>query len=146
MKVMKIENAHIIWPNFAGVEKPPYNPEGRRNFCVRLPMELAEQMKDDGWSVNIKEPDDPDDDPYAILRVAVNYKNADPSMHPKIRMHTDDGETTLDSESVGVLDQAIIDHATIKVSPWAWEFGGRTGVKAFLKSADVYIKNVSDRE
>ena len=29
-----IRNAQLFKTNFSGKEIPPYNPEGRRNFCV----------------------------------------------------------------------------------------------------------------
>lgn len=144
MKILKIENAKLMWTNFAGEEQPPYNPKGRRNFCVLLPLELAEQMEKDGWPVIMKEPDDPDDDPFCYIRVTVKFKD-DRDWNPKIKMITESGETELDSESVKVLDQAIIDHATVKLSPWKWTWGSKTGITTYLKSADVYIKNTSDR-
>ena len=54
-KSMIIENANIFWLNFSGAERQ-YNPPGRRNFCVDLDEELAQQLMSEGWNVHVREP------------------------------------------------------------------------------------------
>ena len=59
---LMIENAKIIFRNFAGKEGM-YNAEGDRNFCVLLEDDLAEQLVKDGWNVKTLRAREEDDVP-----------------------------------------------------------------------------------
>lgn len=129
-----MENARIIFRNFAGKEGQ-YNREGDRNFCVLLEAHVAEQMERDGWNVKAlraREPGDPDQ-PY--LQVSVSFK----IRPPKIVMITSKGRTTLTEDECEVLDWVDIAIVDLIVRPYEWSVGGKSGVKAYLKSIFITI-------
>lgn len=133
-----IENAELLYPNFKGKEVPPYNPEGCRNFCVYLPEELAEQMKDDGWNVKRKKPDDEDEEvgrPY--IQVAVNFNGPYP---PEIVAITSAGQRIITEETVATLDSLDMESVDIIIRPRNWSMpSGMNGVKAYLKTMYIVV-------
>ncbi len=85
-----IRNARLFKTNFSGKEIPPYNPEGRRNFCVFIDdLKAAEAMEQDGWNVRWLEPRNEGDERKAFISVAVNFNNRP----PKVILLTNKGET-----------------------------------------------------
>lgn len=131
-----IRNAKIFKPNFSGKEIPPFNPEGRRNFCVFIDdLNVAEDMEKDGWNIRWLEPRNEGDERSAFLSVAVNYSNRP----PKIILVTSRGETKLDEESVGMLDWAEKENVDLTINPRYWDDGGRTRIKAYLRTMRVTI-------
>lgn len=124
-----IENAHIWARNFAGEEHLPYNPKGRRNFCLSLPEDLARDMVDEGWNVKY----DRDDIPY--IPVGISYGK----YPPKIYKVTSRGKTLLDEETVGDLDEDEIVNVDVIIRPYRWQVNGGTGIKAYVKNMYVTI-------
>lgn len=137
MSVLSIENARLIFKNFEGKEGR-FNPKGRRNFCVLLDPEQADQLHDDGWNVRWLEPRDPEDAKQAYMQVTVSYDH----VPPKIVALTKSGKTVLEEDAIRILDWAEMENADITIRPYEWEVNGRTGVKAYLKTA--YITLVED--
>lgn len=125
-----IENAHIWARNFKGEEHLPYNPKGRRNFCLSLDPDLAQEMIDEGWNVKY----DRDDIPY--IPVAVSYDK----YPPKIYKVTSRGKTLLDEETVGDLDDDEIVGIDLILRPYCWNVNGSNGVKAYVKNMYVTIQ------
>jgi hypothetical protein len=122
-----IEGANIWARNFKGEEHLPYNPKGRRNFCLSLDPELAKDMIDEGWNVKY----DRDDQPY--IPVAVSYDK----YPPKIYKVTSRGKTLLDEDLVGDLDDDEIVNVDLILRPYCWDVNGSSGVKAYVK--DMYV-------
>lgn len=129
-----IGGAKIVFRNFRGLEGK-FNPAGRRNFCVLLDNDLAEQLLQDGWNVRYFAPREEGEAPQAYMQVGVSYSNKP----PKIWMVTSRGKTLLDEESVGALDWAEIVNIDMTINPYPWNVSGKSGIKAYLKSMYVTI-------
>lgn len=131
---LSVENARIIFRNFAGKEGK-FNPAGKRSFCLLLDAETAERLEDQGWNVKTLAPRDPDDDPQPYIQVAVQFGNYPPNIY----LISGKKKTKLDEDSVSILDYAEIENVDLIISPSRWEVSGKSGVKAYLKTLYVTI-------
>ena len=59
---------------------------------------------------------------------------------PKIIQITSKGRTPLNVDMVGSLDYAEIARADVLITPYQWEVGPRTGIKAYLKQANIILR------
>lgn len=137
---IQIDNAQIQWRNFAGEERLPFNEKGKRNFVIMLDsMEQYEALQDLGWAPKLtkRKEDDPDSEPRPFLPVTVKFGKGRP---PRVKVITSRGMMSLDEDTIFSLDFANIEKADIKVRAFQWEFNGREGVKAYLESIYVTIR------
>lgn len=145
--VATIENANIGWLNFQG-KGTPMNAPGDRNFTIFLQPEVAEQMARDNWFIKLTKEREFDgeivgNDPY--LQVSVKYRARDGRevKPPRIVMigETSGKRTELDEETVGLLDSVDIAQVDCTIRQYNWEMpGGKSGIKAYLKTMYVTIK------
>jgi hypothetical protein len=130
-----LENRRILFRNFAG-EEGRFNAKGDRNFNVVLDASEAVLLQDDGWNVKYLKPREEGDDLLARLEVAVHFgKNP-----PRIILITSKGKTPLEEDMVGLLDWVEIANVDMIIRPYSWDVNGRQGVKAYLKSIYVTIR------
>lgn len=132
-----LEDRKIVFRNFSGLEGQ-YNAAGDRNFNVLLTPDEAEAMIRDGWNVKFLKPREEGDEPQPRLEVSVRFNTK--GQPPQVVLITSRGRNNLTEDMVGLLDWAEITHVDMIVRPYQWEVGGRTGVKAYLKSIYVTIR------
>jgi hypothetical protein len=131
-----LENRRILFRNFAG-EEGRFNAKGNRNFNVVLEPEEAEAMLKDGWNVKYLQPREEEDQPLPRLEVTVKYGKGRP---PRVILITSRGKTALDEDMLKILDWAEIENVDMIVRPYEWEVNGKEGVKAYLNSIYVTIR------
>lgn len=131
------EDAEILFQNFSGVEKR-YNAKGERNFCLKLPDDIADELASKQWNIKFLKPRDEQEQPQPYVEVKVAYDKGRP---PKVVLITSNGQTHLDETSVGLLDWAEIKKTDLILNAYHWGplADGSTGVKAYLKSLYVTL-------
>jgi hypothetical protein len=135
-----IENAHLLFRNFAGREGK-YNRPGQRNFCVYIDdTDYANKLMDDGWNIRALAPREDGEEPRYYLQVAVSFDN----IPPTVMMITKRKKTKLDEESIDTLDFAEIRNVDLTIRPYNWVIqegtkNEKSGVKAYLRSMYVVI-------
>lgn len=133
-----IENARIIFRNFAGKETK-FNRPGNRNFGVVIEdHDVVPGLKSDGWNVRRLEPREEGDEPLFYLPVSVRFDIFPPSVFViTSRSHI---KTQLEEDSIARLDYADIKQVDLEIRPHHWEVNGGTGLKAYLKNMYVVIE------
>lgn len=140
---IQIRDAVISNRNFSGRPEKPYNPQGKRCFTVVLDEETSNVLIHDGWNVNMRESQDPDQPPVGFMSVSVQF---DSKMPPKIMQITRKGgkvkRTPITESTVSLIDNAEIKDVKLEIRPYNWEFNGKSGVRAYLKT--MYFELVED--
>lgn len=132
-----LEDVKIIFRNFTG-RKGMYNAEGDRSFAVKLTPEWAEELKARGWNVKYLNPRSEEEQPEPYISVKVNYDGPRP---PKIYMISPSTKrrTQLGVGEVEVLDYVDILQIDVILSPFPYDFNGRSGISVYLDSLYVTI-------
>lgn len=136
LPTVRIDEAEILFRNFAGAEQP-FNKAGDRNFCLLLPEELANQMVTDGWNVKTLVAKEEGDVDRPYVQVAVKYG----IKPPRIVVIAGDVRTDITEDMVAMLDYAEIEKVDLIITPYAWriEASNTSGIKAYLKTMFVTI-------
>lgn len=135
-----IENARLVYRNFSG-NATMYKSEGVRTFAVVLDEETADRMAADGWNVKCKPANvdqEEGNDRFCFLEVTVGYKFK-PPMITMISPSTGN-RTLLSEELVSMLDQAEFENVDLIIRAYAWDVSGNTGIKAYLKTMFVTVR------
>jgi hypothetical protein len=125
-----LEDVTILFPNFAG-EKRKFNDAGKRNFCIALPEDLAEEMAADGWKIKRLQPRDEDEIGTAFLKINVNYHGR---VKPKASVVTMSKgiRTPLEEEDIELFDWAEFSTVDIIINPYDWDNSGVPTRTAYL--------------
>lgn len=131
-----IEDAQIIFRNFAG-EESQYNRAGNRNFNVIIEdIDMATRLIEDGWNIKQLKPRDDEEMPKYRLEVTVAFGNFPPNVY----MVTKHNKTKLDEESVAALDYAELKSVDLVIRPYQWDVNGKQGIKAYLKTGYFVVE------
>lgn len=134
--ILQIDNAHIIFRNFAG-EASKFNREGDRNFALRIfDQGIADKLLDLGWNVKIKPPREEGEDPFMYLPVKIKFND----YGPKVYLKSGSNRVTLDEESISCLDNIEIENADLDIRPYDWEVNGKQGRTAYLQGGLITQK------
>lgn len=135
-----IDGRGIRFANFSGKEIPPYNPAGKRNFCVDiLDPDFAKELADEGWNVRFDNKEREDGKQYPPnLKIEISYNDKVP--HPRIMMEQAGNKVWLDESTIGDLDaMEIIRIIEMEVRPYNWEVRGSRGVSAYLSKMRIEV-------
>ena len=138
---LTIENAELRFRNFSGKEGK-FNAKGNRNFCVLLNPADAQALIDEGWNVRFLKPRDPEDEEVPYMQVKVNF---DGFSKPIVWLVTEIGgkpvkKNKLSEDEIDILDWAEIRKVDMVVRPYNYDVNGKKGIKGYLKSMYVTIK------
>ena len=129
----EIDVARIIYRNFAG-EASQFNRAGDRNFSVLIEDEqIANELRDHGWNVKIKQAREEGDTPFMHLPVKVKFNDRGPSVY----LVSGSNRVKLDEETIGMLDNIDILGVDLDIRPFDWEVNGKAGRAAYLQSICV---------
>ena len=135
--ILEIEDARIVYRNFAGVGSK-FNREGDRNFAVVIPnQEIANELIEEGWAVKIKAPRDEFDEPFMFLPVKIKFNNRGPAAY----VVSGNRPTRLNEDTIGMIDEIDILSVDLDLRPYDWEVNGKTGRTAYLQAINV-VQNV----
>ncbi len=129
-----IEGARILFRDFSG-EKNRYNSD--RTFTVVIEDELAERLERDGWPIKYLEPRNEEEDRTAILRVKVSFGK----IPPQVVIISGGVKKALNEDNINILDWAYIENVDVIIRPYNYDINGKTGVKAYLKSLWVTLRD-----
>ena len=134
--VVQIDDARIIYRNFAGAPSK-FNREGDRNFAVVIEdQDIAEALTEKGWNVKIKPPREEGDEPFMFLPVKVKFNDRGPRVYLQNSLGGRN-RVTLDEDTVGILDNVDIINVDLDIRPYDWDVQGKTGRTAYLQSICV---------
>ena len=114
--VVQIDEARIIYRNFAGAPSK-FNREGDRNFAVVIEdQDIAEALTEKGWNVKIKPPREEGDEPFMFLPVKVKFNDRGPKVYLQNSLGGRN-RVTLDEDTVGILDNVDITNVDLDIRP-----------------------------
>lgn len=130
-----LEDVRIMFRNFSGKEGQ-FNREGDRNFAVALDPNTAAEMHRDGWNIKQLKAREEGDTPQDYVQVKVNFRGRP----PKVVLISSRGRTNLSEAEVDILDWVDIEKVDMIINPFQWEVSGKTGIKAYLQSIFITIR------
>lgn len=137
---LMIEDAKLLFTNFAG-SPTRYNSEGgKREFSVALPLNLVEDLEKDGWNVKYRKNADGEFDPERpYLGVKVSYK----FRAPAIWLISGGRKQLMTEDTVGTLDNITIKTADVVIHPSVYDVRGQQGISAYVKELYVVMDDES---
>ena len=138
MNDVTLRNVRIIFRNFAGAPTRFNAAGGKRTFSILLNEAEAKELGSMGFNVKALKQRDPDDDPAFHLPIEVSYR----VKPPRIVFVSNRGRkrTVIDEDTVGLIDYTEIEKIDLTINPYQWEMENAHGVKAYLKTMYVTIR------
>lgn len=138
--ILDLDNDAIIpgFRNFEG-KKTNMNNAGNRNFCVKLPADLAMKFRDEGFYVKERLDQNGDVD-YYYMAIKVNMDSQWP---PCVTVYSKNGPKQYGPEEIAALDGANIVAGEVWFNPYMKAGGDHK--TAYLDELTVAIKG-SDEE
>lgn len=126
---LEIDDARITYKNFEG-RPTDYNKAGDRNFALVIDdPEVAEELRDEGWNVKIKEARTPDEEPFMYLPVKIGFNEYGPNIY----LYSGNHKRVLGPETIGCLDRARLTRVDLDIRPYDWSRPGASGRSAWLR-------------
>ena len=119
----------IMWKNFSG-RKSEFNKDGKRSFHLVLEPEYAEQLQAEGWNIKWPKEQNEDNSLKPLLPVFLRFD----VVPPTVWMISNGSKIQLDEDTIAELDASYIEKIDLVISPYQWEFNGKSGVKAYVRS------------
>lgn len=152
---LEINDARIIWPNFAG-KGDRFNREGDRNFHLIVPdQETCDALLEDknqygkSWNVKIKPPRDDDDSAFMHMAVKVKFNSRGPNVYlvpctkdeyvSRLKDKTAPKAVPLNEDTIRCLDDISIDSVDLDIRPYDDVMPNGTPFRAaYLSAMRVY--------
>lgn len=135
-----LEDVRLIFRNFAG-EARTYNEEGKRNFGIALPEEMALELRDIGWKIkdnSAKVARGDADEVLYHMPVTVKFGRRPPKMF--LITKSLNQRTPLDEDTAMILDVAEFETVDVIIRPFNWDVNGQQGVAAYLKTIFAVLR------
>lgn len=139
---INIVNGEIAYSNFSG-RPTTYKPEGGvRTVTFVIPSDAAPELQEAGWKIRRQEfPNDPDREPRYLLEATLTFRTRNGQLRdPKIFIVRPDSLVHVTEETVDTLDRAEIVNADAVLGPYYWENGNKRGIKAYVNSLYITVK------
>ena len=140
---IRVDNAIIIFKNFAG--KPTnLNPAGgKRTFNLVVTPEMGERLRAQGWNIKQRELDSGDILYYT--EIVVNDQSAYPPKLFKLsEFMGQKSMTPLKPEHYYKLDQDNLTNVDLEIHPYTHNRGFQGATKGYLKSLWASIESIND--
>ena len=136
---INITNGQIAYSNFGG-NPTQYNPDGgQRNVTLVIDDANAEELAKEGWKIRLQEFEDGSS--RYLLDVSFLFRTRNGQLRdPHIFIVRDNRLIHVTEETADALDHADIVSVDAVISPSYWEYAGRSGIKAYVSSMYLTIK------
>ena len=132
-----VENAVIIWTNFAGAPTKYDRNGGKRTFTLVLPEHMANELQDEGWNIKFREPKDEDSDPLYFTEIAINLDARKP---PQFTVFTEFAgkkrARPLRGDAIGELDNIDIESVDLVIGVHRYD-GDKYTAKGYANVVNV---------
>ena len=116
-----IKDCKTLFNNFKG-RATRYNPEGSRNFNIRIDdPAIAQELANDGFNVKLLNKLDEDAPDAWALKITVRYNRDHPEYNPQIKEVFDDRSAMLDETNVHCLDDMTISKAIVEFRAFVYD-------------------------
>lgn len=147
MATLIFDGAEIYFKNFRGEERV-YNPRGKRTFWVRIDGRKAKKLKKEGWSIKEIYLNEAKTKKRWCLPVTIYESLTDTTINSKVYAIIKIGDDNqylqrqLNCRSMSLLDIANITKSQMIIFGHKWNFNGKQGIKAYLRTGDFYISDI----